>query len=77
MVVIRRLSHSPDLGIYEVMTRTEHGDHYSAMTGETFSDLIRSEPDPVIAERTRALRRLAHRYPWTWIPATAADGRMN
>ena len=77
MKVIRRLSHSPDIGIYELMTMSDGRELYSAMTEEELSAAIMDERDPLMETTLRAMRRLCHRYPWTWIPATAADGRKN
>lgn len=73
-MMLRAMSYDPRVPSYDVMVRTEHGDHYSQMTEDDLSAEIQAE-EPEQAERLRALRRLVHRFPWSWVPMTAVTAR--
>ncbi len=73
-MMLRALFYDPRVPSYDVMIRSEHGDHYSQVTEEDLSALI-LEAEPETAERMRGLRRLVHRFPWSWVPMTAIKAR--
>ena len=73
-MMLRAMSYDPGVPSYDVMVRSEHGDHYSQLTEEELSGLILGA-EPMQAERLRALRRFTHRFPWSWVPMTAITAR--
>lgn len=73
-MMLRAMSYDPRVPSYDVMVRTEHGDHYSQMTEDDLSAAIYNA-DHDQGMRLRALRRLVHRFPWSWVPMTAVTAR--
>ena len=74
-MMLRAMNFDPRVPSYDVMVRSEHGDHYSQLTEDDLSALILEEPDEAQRERLRSLRRLVHRFPWSWVPMTAVRAR--
>ena len=73
-MMLRTMSYDPRVPSYDVMTRNQHGDFYSQVTEDDLSAMI-LESGPAYAERLRSLRRLVHRFPWSWVPMTAVKAR--
>ena len=73
-MMLRTMSYDPRVPSYDVMTRNQHGDFYSQVTEDDLSAMI-LESEPSYAERLRSLRRLVHRFPWSWVPMTAVKAR--
>ena len=73
-MMLRAMHYDPATPSYDLMTRNQHGDYYTQATEEELSALI-LEAEPIQAERLRALRRLVHRFPWSWVPMTAIGAR--
>jgi hypothetical protein len=73
-MMLRAMSYDPRVPSYDAMTRNEHGDFYSQLTEEDLSAVI-LDSEPMQAERLRSLRRLTHRFPWSWVPMTAIKAR--
>jgi hypothetical protein len=75
-MMIRMLNHDPSSETYDFLTRNAGGRLvHHAVTAQELSDIIQDHTDKAYADRLRSLRRLAHRFPWSWVPMTAADGR--
>jgi hypothetical protein len=73
-MMLRAMSYDPHAPSYDVMTRNQHGDFYTQMTEDDLSAVI-GEAEPAQADRLRSLRRLVHRFPWSWVPMTAVTVR--
>ena len=73
-MMLRAMNYDPATPSYDLMTRNQHGDFYSQVDEDGLSTLI-LDAEPEQAERLRALRRLTHRFPWSWVPMTAITAR--
>jgi hypothetical protein len=73
-MLLRTLFYDADTATYDIVIKTEAGDHYTQVDEYELSGMIDDAPKGDRA-RILSLRRMTHRFPCQWVPIEAADGR--